>query len=75
MLTPNQEKYVFRHLSLIDMERVEQSLSLLGKTDDPYLKEILFRDAVISYVKPFTDNRGKIKKRGYESIKKAYPKN
>jgi len=74
MLTPNQEKYVLRHLSLIDMERVEKSLSLLGETDDSYLREALFRDAVISYVKPFSDNRGEHQRKGLRINQKGVPK-
>lgn len=64
MLTQEQEKYVFRHLSLIDMERVKKSLEIMNVTTDDYIKEAMFRDAVISYAKPFSGNRGEnIKKR------------
>ena len=58
MKTPNQENYAFMHLSLIDMERVQNSIRLIEGTTDEYLKDALFRDAVVSYVKPFSRNRG-----------------
>ena len=48
-ITKDEETLVFNHLSLIDMERVEKSLLKLKETDDPYLKEVLFRDAVIKW--------------------------
>ena len=58
MLSPKQEQYVLKQLSLIDMERAEKSILKMNETEDEYLKEVLFRDAVISYIKPFSDNRG-----------------
>lgn len=58
MKTANEESYIFRHLALIDMERVLRSLEYLDDLEDEYLKEVLFRDAVLSYVKPFSGNRG-----------------
>lgn len=73
MLTPKQEQYVLRHLSLIDMERAQKSLQKMQETDDPYLKEALFRDAVVSYVKPFTDNRGEHQKKGLRLNQKGVP--
>ena len=58
MTTPSQENYAFMHLSLSDMERVLNSIRMIEGTTDEYLKDALFRDAVISYVKPFSRNRG-----------------
>ena len=75
MLTPKQEQYVFRHLSLIDMERVQKSIEKMEASDDEYIKEALFRDAVVSYIRPFTDNRGENVKRGLKLNKKGVPKN
>lgn len=74
MLTPEQEKYVFRHLSLIDMERVEKSIARMEESSDEYVKEALFRDAVVSYIRPFSDNRGENVKRGLKLNQKGIPK-
>lgn len=38
------------------MERVEKSVNHLSRTKDKFLKAVLFRDAVISYAKPFLNN-------------------
>lgn len=73
MLTTKQEQYVLRHLSLIDMERAQKSLQKMQEAGDPYLKEALFRDAVVSYVKPFTDNRGEQQKKGLRLNQKGVP--
>lgn len=74
MLTSNQEQFVFRHLSLIDMERVQKSIEILESTEDKYFKEALFRDAVVSYIKPFSDNCGEKVKRGLKLKEKCVPK-
>jgi hypothetical protein len=73
MLTPKQEQYVLRHLSLIDMERAQKSLAKMQETEDPYIKEALFRDAVVSYVKPFSDNRGENQRKGLRINQKGIP--
>jgi len=73
MLTPKQEQYVLRHLSLIDMERVQHSLSKMKELNDGYLKEALFRDAVVSYIKPFSGNRGENQKKGLRISQKGIP--
>jgi hypothetical protein len=52
-----QEQYVLHHLALIDMERVIRSVGYLSSTEDQYLKDVLFRDAVVCYAKPFSGNR------------------
>lgn len=75
MLNPEQEQYVLRYLSLIDMERVQRSLSKMEEIDDDYLKEVLFRDAVVSYIKPFSDNRGENQKKGLRVNQKGIPDN
>ena len=56
------------------MERVEKSLNILAETDNAYLREALFRDAVVSYVKPFSDNRGENQKKGLRINQKGIPK-
>ena len=73
MLTPKQEQYVLRLLSLVDMERAQRSLAKMQETEDPYLKEALFRDAVVSYVKPFSDNRGENQRKGLRINQKGIP--
>lgn len=47
MLTKNQEMYVFQHLSLVDMGRVQDSLQKMREVDDPFVKEAIFRAALI----------------------------
>ncbi len=58
--TKTQELYAFFHLSLIDMERVAASLDKRCQTADTYLQEVLLRDAVVSYARPYSRNRGEI---------------
>ena len=57
MMLVAQEQYVLHHLALIDMERVMRSLGYLAGVEDQYLKDVLFRDAVVCYAKPFSGNR------------------
>ena len=57
MSAKHDDQLALAHLSLIDMERVQKSIEFLRGTDDKYLKAALFRDAVISYAKPFSNNR------------------
>jgi hypothetical protein len=38
------------------MERAQKSIELSQRTNDAYLRAALFRDAVISYAKPFLNN-------------------
>lgn len=73
MLTPDQEKYVFRHLSLIDMERTWKSLEKMEDVNDDHIKDALFRDAIVSYVKPFSDNRGQNQRNGLRVSQKGIP--
>ena len=70
-ITTAKEQYVLHYLALIDMERVIRSLEYLETVEDKYLREVLFRDAVICYAKPFSGNRsisGKKKLRVTESF-------
>lgn len=75
MLNPKQEQYVLRYLSLIDMKRVQDSIAKMRETEDVYLKEALFRDAVVSYIKPYSDNRGENQKRGLRINQNGIPDN
>jgi len=68
-----EERYVLSHLSLIDMDRVSRSIDFLSTTVDEHLREALFRDAVVSYAKPFSDNRGVFTKRGLRISDKNIP--
>lgn len=74
MNTPARERYVLRHLALIDMERVQRSLEYLRSTTDEHLRDALFRDAVVSYAKPFSDNKGVHTKKGMRLSEKVIPK-
>lgn len=73
-MTPDQEQYVFKHLSLIDMERAQKSIKVMQASKDEYIKEALFRDAVISYVRPFSGNRGEHVKNGLKLKMSVVPK-
>jgi len=64
MITPDQEQYIFKFLSIYDMDKVEKSLDAMSVSLDEYVKEALFRDAVVSYMRPFSGNRGIHIKRG-----------
>jgi hypothetical protein len=57
MNSKHDDQLALAHLALIDMERVQKSIEYLRTTNDEYLRSVLFRDAVISYAKPFTNNR------------------
>jgi hypothetical protein len=73
MKTPIEERYVLSHLSLIDMERVRRSIEYLADMKDEHLREALFRDAVVSYAKPFSDNRGIFTRKGLRISEKGIP--
>lgn len=74
MNTAPRERYVLYYLTLIDLERVLRSLRNIQATADEYLKEALFRDAVVSYAKPFSDNRGVHTRRGLKVPESVVPK-
>lgn len=57
MSTKHDDQLALAHLALIDMERAERSVDYLLRSEDKYLKAALFRDAVISYAKPFLSNK------------------
>jgi hypothetical protein len=57
MGTKYDDQLALAHLSLIDMERVQRSIEYLRGTEEMDLKAALFRDAVVSYAKPFSSNR------------------
>jgi hypothetical protein len=56
MSAKHNDQLALAHLALIDMERVQKSIEYLKSTEDEYLKDALFRDAVVSYAKPFLNN-------------------
>jgi hypothetical protein len=74
MNTPSRERYVLYYLALIDLERVQDSLDCLRSNADEHLRDSLFRDAVVSYAKPFSDNRGVHTKRGLKVPESVVPK-
>ncbi|MDO8263593.1 MAG: hypothetical protein Q7T21_10245 [Gallionella sp.] len=75
MSEKHDEQLALAHLSLIDMERVQKSIEYLRGTDDKYLKAALFRDAVISYAKPFSTNRYSDRTKGLRISEKHVPRN
>lgn len=62
MNVAHSDKYILHCLSLVDMESVLRSLDHLDNVNDEHLRCVLFRDAVICYAKPFSDNRGLLTK-------------
>ncbi|CAD5374680.1 hypothetical protein RA210_U680001 [Rubrivivax sp. A210] len=60
----SKELYVLHHLTLVDMERVARSIQYLSTVTDKHIREALFRDAVVCYVKAFSSNNGIKGKRG-----------
>lgn len=57
-----------RRLASRRQDGLEQTL-----TKDEHLREVLFRDAVVSYAKPFSDNRGVFTKKGLRISDKGIP--
>lgn len=57
MCTKHDNQLALAHLALIDMERVQISIEYLRNANEKDLKDALFRDAVVSYAKPFLNNR------------------
>jgi len=57
MCSKHDDQLVLAHLSLIDMERVQKDIEYLQGASEKDLRAALFRDAVVSYAKPFSNNR------------------
>jgi hypothetical protein len=70
----HDDRLALAQLSLIDMERVQGNIEHIRNSDDKYMKDVLFRDAVISYAKPFLDNRHSDGSRGLRISDKCIPK-
>jgi hypothetical protein len=68
------DRLALAHLSLIDIQRVQRGIEHIRGSDDKYMKDVLFRDAVISYAKPFRDNRHSDGSRGLRISDKCIPK-
>ena len=56
------------------MERAQKSIEYLRDTNDKYLKSALLRDAVVSYAKPFSNNRFSDKSKGLRISDNHVPK-
>ncbi len=74
MSAKHDDQLALAHLALIDMERVKRSIGYLQETDDKGVRAALFRDAVISYAKPFTSNRYSDGKKGLRISENHVPK-
>lgn len=57
MCSKHDDQLVLAHLALIDMERVQKDIEYLRSANEKDLRAALFRDAVVSYAKPFSNNR------------------
>ena len=56
------------------MERALRSLDYLNYETNEHIREALFRDAVTSYAKPFSDNRGPHTRRALKISSKWIPR-
>ena len=74
MSAKHDDQLALAHLALIDMERVQKSIEYLRDTDDKYLESALFRDAVISYARPFSSNRFSDQSKGLRISDNHIPK-
>jgi len=59
MKNETEEKYVFLRTCTSDFHMAEKSLLLMADFESGYIQFVLLRDAVISYGRPFSENRGK----------------
>jgi hypothetical protein len=59
MHTIEQERYIFYDLAHGDMIRTKNNIARAAKLDDKQLVDVLCRDAIISYCRPFSHNNGK----------------
>ena len=73
MNTASKDKYVLHLLALVDMDSARQSLDHLDQVNDEHLRCVLFRDAVICYAKPFSDNKG-LQTKNLKISEKGIPK-
>ena len=74
MSTKHDDQMALAHLALIDMERVQRSIRYLHATEEKDLKAALFRDAVVSYVKPFSSSRYSDQTKGLRISSNHVPK-
>jgi hypothetical protein len=66
------EQYAFYRLASMDMDAAHNSLHLWHKNKNLVMRDILFRDAVISYMRPFSGSKG-IYGGGYKISDKDVP--
>tara|TARA_R110001592_G_scaffold229740_1_gene486407 strand:+ start:1693 stop:2166 length:474 start_codon:yes stop_codon:yes gene_type:complete len=71
----HDDKLALENLSIIDMERVILSIDCISGTESPHIKAALFRDAVISYAKPFLKNKFSDNSKGLCISTNHVPKN
>lgn len=60
----NKERFMFYSLAHGDMLRVRKNAEYFKITTDTHLLDVLCRDAIVNYCKPFTANRGEFQKNG-----------
>jgi hypothetical protein len=58
-----KEYYAFMRLSDSDFDTARRSINSLKRVRHPDSVSAIIRDALISYARPFTGNRGAIKKK------------
>lgn len=74
MSTKHDDQLALSHLALIDMERAQQSVEYSHRANEKALKAALFREAVVSYAKPFSSNRYSDGKKGLRISENHVPK-
>ena len=59
-MKPQQfEQYCFYRLYSIDLDAVRHSLRMLKRYRRPEVRALILRDVIVTYSRPFSDNRGK----------------
>jgi hypothetical protein len=68
------EEYSFLRLYSIDLDQSRQAVALLRSVAEEQLRHALFRDAVLSYCRPFSGNRRRDGTQHRLSVRKYVPK-
>lgn len=69
-----EELFVLYILAHGDMIRVRKNVEYIKNTSDEFLLDVLRRDAILSYCRPFSANRGVFKKRNLAIQNSFVPK-
>jgi len=70
-----EERYIFYWLAMVDMDRVLKCISYIESLEDDFLKDAMVRDAVVSYMRPFSGNEGIHQRKGLKVPTSSIPAN